>query len=728
MLYWLDHDDNPDETAARQQPQIVRILLVEDDQRFASSLIALLDAAGWEAEACATGQAGLDRLSRGEIDLVLVDIGLPDINGHEVIRRIRERDDDVSLIVVSGETEIDAAIGALRLGAADFVRKPVEPAMLLHSIRKTLKERRLEREHQSDQRRITQSERLHRFLVEQSPDVIFTLDSKGRITFINDRLTEKLGIPRETLLGQPFLTLVHHHDQGRAKYGFSGRKLMDGSQQHAVELRLNSMRDVKGYRHFDVHLASVPCPDGSLPKDDELCVYGVARDITERREAEAWAVFQANHDPLTGLPNRNLFRDRVGLAVIQARRNQENFAVIFLNIDRFSAINEHYGHARADELLQQVAERIQKLLRGGDTLARFSGDEFLLLSMPVRSEGDVLTIMDRINQEMALPFAVGEDNVHIAISAGISLYPKDGDVAETLIRHANIALYHSRMDKQPHSFFVEEMRTYADHRRHIEHDLRQAIEREEFLVYYQPQVDVLTHKVKGVEALVRWQHPERGLLAPGEFIDVAEETGLIIPISKLVIDQVCRTLVEWEARRIAPTRVSINLSPRCLEQQDFVPCFTKYMDQYQVTPDRIEIEITENMFIRDPSRVVHKLNTMASKGITIAIDDFGTQYSSLGYLQKFPIHTLKIDKSFVWEIDREMSRHAIIKAIVSIGHGLGLNLIAEGVETEEQMRFLELIGCNEVQGYLFSKPLPRAELEAMLDQQAVIGRQSGNAA
>ncbi len=714
MIYWFDKDE--------RQPNGVehaaRILIVEDEPSFAASLVAILEHAGWQAQSCHSGEAGLQRLAEEPFDLALVDLGLPGMSGHDVIREIAKRGLDLPVIVVSGETQIDAVIGALRLGALDYVRKPLEPAFLLHRIRRALKEHRLELDHLDIQNRVVQSERLHRFLVDQSPDIIFTLDLEGRITFVNDRMREELGLDREAVIGQHFSVLAHGHDRERARWAFS-RERLDETGHHNLELRLANPKHADGFRHYEIQVYAYPyCQcDGTRPEGVgiEPCLYGVARDIDERHATKEWAAFHAIHDPLTGLPNRNLFLDRVGLSLTQAKRDQGRFAVIHLNLDRFSSINDLYGHAQADELLQEVAARIQSCLRGGDTLARFAADEFLLLNAPIACNEDVLLVIKRIRQELSAPFDIHGESIHVCASAGIAVFPEDGDNPESLIRHANIALYQCRLSGiHKHAFFDEAMRAHVDLKLQIEHDLRHAVERSELELHFQPQVELGVPHIRGAEALVRWRHPQRGLIAPGEFISIAEETGLITPLSDWVVEAACRILKGWKERGIAPPRLSINVSPRYVEEPDFVERFVGHLERYRIEPDRIEVELTENLFIRDPAAVVRKLNDLAAHGIHIAIDDFGTQYSSLGYLHKFPIHTLKIDKSFVWEIDREFPQHTVIKAILSIGHGLGLNLVAEGVETEEQLKFLRSHGCHLIQGYLISKPLPAGDIEEML--------------
>jgi diguanylate cyclase (GGDEF)-like protein/PAS domain S-box-containing protein len=719
MIYWQT-SDQAEGRAESGEPQLppARLLIIEDDPGFSTSLQRLLQSAGYQVQAANTGTAGLEKLAQDAPDLALLDINLPDMTGHEVIRAAREKGLHVPVIVVSGESEIDAAILALRLGALDFVRKPIEPEILLHSVARALAQRSLEREHKAVRNRIDRSERLHRFLVDASPDIIFILDGSGKISYVNQRLQDLLGLEEKQIIGRHFSRLVHEHDQKRARYAFSTRKLVE-TAQHSVELRLKSLGDPTGFRYFEINLAAVGLPEnqGTAETGDHDHYYGAARDITARREVEELAVFQANHDALTGLPNRNLFREHLSLALIQARRNQERIAVLYLNLDRFKNVNDLFGHAKADELLKQVGERIQRCLRGGDTLARFVGDEFLLLNASIKSEEQVLAVVERINNELAEPFKVGGKSVHLSVSAGIALFPEHGESADALIRHANIALYHGRLSgSNSHSFFMHEMGESTDQRLHLQSGLRNALLHNQFELYYQPQVDILNRQIKGVEALIRWNHPERGLLPPGEFLHLAEEADLIGDLGEWVIRNVCKTLRQWDTQGLAPPRVAIHISPRHLDEANFVERFVDLLAEYQIDTSRIEVELTENLFIRDPNAIAQKLQSLAAHGVMIAIDDFGTQYSSLSYLQKFPIHTLKIDKSFVWEIDREYRQHAIIKAIISIAHGLGLNLIAEGVETDEQLKFLEIQGCDEIQGYLISKPLNKAAIEAMLAQ------------
>lgn len=694
-----------------------RLLLIEDDPAFAASLQRLLGHAGYQTTVAASGQDGLQALQAEPPDLMLVDLMLPDLSGHDVIRAAREQGLDVPAIVVSGESEIDAAILALRLGALDYVRKPLEPEILLHAVARALAQGQLEREYREAQRQLERSEALHRFLVDTSPDLIFILDEAGRVSYVNQRLDELLGVPQAQAVGQPFARLVHELDYKRAADAFSPSGLAL-TARHGIELRLRRGPDGDGFRPFDISLAAVGLPsEAAAPaaSDPGVCYHGVARDLTAHREAEEQTRYQAHHDPLTGLPNRSLFREHLGLALIQARRKQGRLAVLFLNLDRFKHVNDLIGHVKADEVLRDAGERIQGCLTTGDTLARFVGDEFLLLTPVVQHEQALVDLLERINQALAQPLRAAGRNLRLSVSAGIALYPEHGRSADALIRHANIALYHGRLaGGHTTSFFIQAMVESADQRLRLQSELRQAIEQDQLELYYQPQVDIRSGQVKGVEALVRWNHPELGLLPPGEFLPLAEEADLMRELGEWVICSACQTLRAWDAQGLALPRVAVNISPQHLDDSDFVTRFFSLLQMHGVEPARIEVELTENLFIRDPDDVARKLQGLAARGVMIAIDDFGTQYSSLGYLQRFPIHTLKIDKSFVWEIDREYRQHAIIKAIISIAHGLGLNLIAEGVETDEQLQFLLSQGCDEIQGYLISKPLKRQSLEALL--------------
>jgi diguanylate cyclase (GGDEF)-like protein len=438
--------------------------------------------------------------------------------------------------------------------------------------------------------------------------------------------------------------------------------------------------------------------------------YGIARDITERKRAEEMISYQAYHDILTDLPNRVLFRDRLDLALIQAKRNNTELAVMFVDLDRFKLVNDTLGHIKGDKLLQQVAGRLKDSLRRGDTLARLGGDEFTLLIPDLRDRQDAAVIAEKFLKCLQEPFMLDGHEVHVSASIGIAVYPVDGETIDDLIRHADIAMYQVKaLGKDGHSFYNTSMLDASFQKITLEQSLRKALANGELEMYYQPQVDVTSGQIVGAEALMRWNHSERGLLSAGEFLPFAEENGLIIPISDWMLDIICRDLVRWNAEGGEHVRLSFNVSPQYLDRGDFFKKLSDALNQYGISPSQVEIEITENICIRNPHHAIDQLNKLCQLGVSIAMDDFGTGYSSLAYLHRFPIHTIKIDQSFIKEIQHEDGHFPVVLAIIWIARGLGLNLIAEGVEAGPQARYLQQAGCTTMQGYLFHKPLTQGQ-------------------
>ena len=449
--------------------------------------------------------------------------------------------------------------------------------------------------------------------------------------------------------------------------------------------------------------------------------YGVARDITDRKRAEELISYQAYHDILTDLPNRILFKDRLGLAVIQARRNRAELAVMFVDLDRFKLVNDTLGHVKGDELLQHVSGRLKNCLRRGDTLARIGGDEFTAVLPELRDRQDAEIIAEKFLESLRQPFFLDGKEVYISASIGIAVYPSDGDSIDELLRHADIAMYYVKSQgKNAHAFYESSMLDASYQKVALEQSLRRALEQNELEMYYQPQVDVLTGEIVGAEGLMRWNHPERGLLTAGEFLPFAEENGLMVPISDWMLGALCRDLLQWNAVGGESVRLSLNISPHYLDHGDFFDKIRDALSRFNISPSQIEVEITENVCIRNPQYAIEQLNRLCQLGVSIAIDDFGTGYSSLSYLHRFPVHTIKIDQSFVKEIQRENGHFPVVMAIISIAHGLGLNLVAEGVETKTQAQYLEQSGCKIMQGYFYYQPLSRLQfLELLREKRAI---------
>lgn len=703
-----------------------KILIVDDDPVVLRSLKDLLAVRGYNTDSAIGGQEAICRLDSNEYDLVLLDLHMPYVNGHDVMAHIKEKNLSTSVIVVSGETSFEAARDACAKGAYDFLRKPYATEELLITIHNALKEKDLEKHNRAMTAQLKESERLHRYLVNTSPDIIYILDKDGHFTFINERIETLLGFDKSDLIGKHYSLLIHHDDLEQAKYVFNERRVGKRASTN-VELRLKC-KDDGAPRFFETRTISIELSSMGIYNDNDaaktknktyLGTYGVARDITERKIAEDTITFQAYHDLLTKLPNRALLRDRLGVAISQAKRESEMLAVMFLDLDRFKNVNDSLGHMIGDELLQQVSNRLRSCIREGDTLARFGGDEFALLLPKINhSRDDVESIAEKIINVLKQPFMVDGHELYVSTSIGISLYPQDGANMDTLIKNADIAMYHVKgQGKNGYQFYSNDMNKPYFKNLSMETGIRKALENDEFHLVYQPQINLKTGDIVGVEALLRWQHPEHGNISPSEFIPFAEESGLIVKIGNWVIDTALTELKGWRDAGLPDIRMSINMSARHIAEKNIVKTIISTLRKLDLPGTALEIEITENAIMDDMDDIVRKLKQLADMDVTIAIDDFGTGYSSLSYLHKLPIQTLKIDRTFLKESRYAKDDHTIVDTIVAMAKGLHLNVIAEGVETQNQLDYLREIECNEAQGFLFGKPLTPDVIAQLLIQE-----------
>jgi len=451
-------------------------------------------------------------------------------------------------------------------------------------------------------------------------------------------------------------------------------------------------------------------------------VEGTTRDITERKQTEQHLRYLANYDALTTLPNRTLFRDRLEHAMAHARRYNHLVVLMFLDVDRFKAINDSLGHLVGDQLLQAVSERLRSCAREGDTVARLGGDEFTIVMEGVSDISDADAVAKKVIEAMSRSYVLEGHDVFVTASIGITIYPSDSDDIDSLIRNADTAMYRAKQaGRNNYQFYTEDMNTRAIENLLLQNNLRQALESEEFLLYYQPQIDLGSGDMIGMEALIRWQHPELGLLSPKQFISIAEETGLIIPIGEWVLRKACLQLKEWQANGLPLYRVSVNLSACQFKQKNLVEMISQVINETGVNPQYIEIEITEGVLVDDEELAIDILHRLKALGMRISIDDFGTGYSSLSYLKRFPLNTLKIDKSFIRDIITDPDGAAITEAIIALGHSLRLKVIAEGVESQEQLSFLSPRGCDEVQGFFFSEPLPASVIVDWMREKQYVG-------
>jgi diguanylate cyclase (GGDEF)-like protein/PAS domain S-box-containing protein len=559
-------------------------------------------------------------------------------------------------------------------------------------------------------------------MVNSSPDFIYTLDANGYCTFCNDRVKSLLGYDKTDVIGQHFSTLIHSDDLDIAQYAIQERRSgsraacnMEIRVPHGSEATLLTLE----FNSFGIYDET----DSTHPPK-YLGTYGVAKDVTERKKATELILYQAYHDLLTGLANRKLFRDRLEIAIAQARRYKHTLALMFLDLDRFKVVNDTLGHVIGDHLLIEVATRLQNCLREGDTLARQGGDEFTLLLPQIDGKDAAISAADKIIKACAEPFYIEDHELYVPMSIGVALYPENGENIDTLIKNADIAMYDSKAKgRNRYQLYSASMNVKFDERFSLEVQLHKALERDEFMVVYQPQINIITGKISGVETLLRWVSPLLGHLSPMDFIPLAEETGLIIPISEFVLRSAFNQAKLWQQADLLPQRIAINISSRHLEQDNFVSFITDLLQEFDLAGALFEIEITESILLNDGDEIIEKLHKISEMGIKISIDDFGTGYSSLSYIKKFPIDTIKIDQSFMHGLTSDTEDESIVTAICTLAKSLHLNLIAEGVEESEQFRLLQTLQCNEAQGFLFSKPLGEKDITALLAKNEPLGPQ-----
>jgi diguanylate cyclase (GGDEF)-like protein/PAS domain S-box-containing protein len=563
-----------------------------------------------------------------------------------------------------------------------------------------------------DQRRfeaVQRNEARFRSLVQNSSDSVTVIDVDGMIRYQSPAAERVFGDDPDCLLGTAVTDLLHPEDAPRARV-FLAELVAQPGATAAIEWR----RRGKGGWCYVETLAT------NLLEDPSVCgIVLNSRDISERKALEEQLTHQAFHDPLTGLANRALFRDRVEHALAQANRRGQSLAVLFLDLDNFKTVNDSLGHVTGDELLGGIAGRLQGCVRTGDTVARLGGDEFAILLEDVNAPEETTEVAERIAAALRAPFHLDGKDVFVGTSVGIALSVADMDGALEILRNADVAMYTAKArGKGRHATFEPGMHAAVVRRLELEADLRRAIERGEFVVHYQPLVELRTGQLTAVEALVRWYHPQRGLVSPSEFIPIAEETGVIVPLVRWVLLRACQDARRWQGQYPdrAPGMVNVNISARQLQEPGLVQDVAEALRESGLAPHHLVLEITESALMHDAAVAVGWLNELKKLGVQLAIDDFGTGYSSLSYLRQFPIDTLKIDKSFVDGMGQDGERSALAGAIIDLGRTLGLKTVAEGIEQPSQLAELEALGCDIGQGYHFARPLERQALEAFLEE------------
>ncbi len=551
--------------------------------------------------------------------------------------------------------------------------------------------------------------------VESCGSVIFITDRRGVIEYVNPKFTEVTGFTPEQAIGRSarFLTA---RGPSRALYQEMWQAVNEGREWHG-EVRNRTPDGGLGWCMLTV--APVRGEGGEVSH-----FVAVAEDISERKASQAQVERLAFYDPVTELPNRSLFSDRVVQAVAGARRSGERVAILFMDLDRFKEINDSLGHEAGDRLLRQVGERLHACVRPSDTVARLGGDEFGLLLTQLTDPRDAGVVAEKILRAFSRPFRIDMHEVFSSPSIGIAVFPADGTSCEALLKNADAAMYQAKDERGTYRYFTPELNALAVRRLELEGAIRRGLERREFRLHYQPQVDLETGVVVGVEALIRWHHPQRGLVPPAEFIPLAEETGLIVSLGQFVLSQACQDACRWNVRDSQAPRVAVNVSARQFRHGDILRSVGSALGASGLDPSRLELELTESVLMKDVERAVTSLRELKAPGVGLAIDDFGTGYSSLSYLKRFAIDALKIDRSFVRDIAESPDAAAIVTAIIAMARRLRLRVIAEGVENEGQRRFLLENGCKVGQGYYFAAPMPQEELLQYLKRHRAEGRPS----
>jgi diguanylate cyclase (GGDEF)-like protein/PAS domain S-box-containing protein len=552
---------------------------------------------------------------------------------------------------------------------------------------------------QAAEKHLAQMESRYRGLLEAAPDAMVVVNQDGEIVLLNVQAEKQFGYRRDELLGQKVKNIIPE--------GFAERLIADSlrstedalAQQIGTGIELNGRR--KDGSEFPIEIMLSP-----LESAEGVLVTAAIRNITTRKKAEALMIHSSEHDFLTGLPNRMLLSDRVNQSIRMAIRHKRKVAVLFLDLDGFKHINDSLGHPTGDKLLQSVGKRLVDCVRSSDTVSRQGGDEFVVLLSEEEDSEDASTIAKRMLRAVAEAHFIDQHDLHVTCSVGVSRYPEDGLNAETLIKNADTAMYQAKENgRQTYQYFKPAMNVRAVERQSLEESLRRALERQEFVVHYQPKINLKTGRISGAEALLRWTHPTRGPVPPGQFIPVAEDCGLILPIGTWVLRQACQQAQAWVDAGLRLGTMAVNISAIQLRNENFLEGVFAILQDTRLDPRLLELELTESVLMKHAEYTASILTALRDRGVQVAVDDFGTGYSSLSYLRKFPIDALKIDHSFVGQITTVPDEIIIVKAVIGLGRSLKLRVVAEGVETEEQLAFLQAHQCDEAQGYYFSRPV-----------------------
>jgi len=684
------------------------LLLVEDNPGDARLLREMLQDPGVHATELthvASMSAAEEQILERAFDIILLDLGLPDAQGLGALRRARAAAPRIPLVVLTGLDDESIAAEALQEGAQDYLIKgQLETRGLLRSLRYAIERKALE------EALFVEKERAQ-VTLNCIGDAVVCTDFAGNITFLNLVAEKMTGWSRQEAAGLRMAEVFHVLDASNRAIIANPMEIAVG-QNRIVHLPSNCILVRRDGFEIPIEDSIAPIHDLEGHPTGAVVVF---RDVSAARAMALEMAHSAQHDFLTGLPNRMLLNDRVNQAITAAPRHGKKVAILFLDLDGFKHINDSLGHGIGDKLLQSIAKRLVDCVRASDTVSRQGGDEFVVLLSEVAHAPDTAVTARRMLQTVAEPHCVDQHELHVTTSIGLSVYPDDGMDAETLIKNADTAMYQAKENgRQSYQFFKPAMNVRAVERQSIEESLRRAVERQEFTLHYQPKINLRTRGITGAEALIRWTHPTRGPVSPAHFIPVAEDCGLIVPIGNWVLREACRQARTWVDAGLFPGTMAVNISSMEFRDDNFLNGVFAVLRETRLDPGALELELTESVLMKRAESAAKVLETLRASGVQLAIDDFGTGYSSLSYLRRFPIDALKIDQSFVRQIDSASDETTIVTAIISMGRSLKLRVVAEGVESLRELTFLQAQQCDEAQGYYFSRPVPAPAFAALL--------------
>jgi len=685
-----------------------KILLIESDPVAADEIRAALAAAGggsFDVEWVRQLAEGLARLSKRGIAAVLLALSLPDSHGIETFDKLFTAAPDVPILILGGNVPEALAKEAVGRGAQDYLL----PGHLdSYSLPRALRNA-IERKIVEDALYVEKERAL--VTLNSIGDAVLCTDISGNVTYLNLVAEAMTGWRREEATGQPLAEVFRIIDGATRKTARDPME-MAVEENRTVGLTVNCILIRRDGFESAIEDSAAPIHDRAGRVIGAVIVF---HDVSAARAMSLQMTYSAQHDLVTNLPNRLLLNDRISQAIALARRQHRPIAVIFLDLDRFKYINDSLGHATGDKLLQSVSKRLLASVRRSDTVSRQGGDEFVILLSEITYPEDAAASAKKILLSLSAPHSIGNQDLHIDGSIGISVYPDDGEDAETLIQNADTAMYHVKeTGRNNFQFFKVDMNLKAVERQSLEGSLRRALEREEFLLHYQPKVNLDTGEITGVEALVRWQQPDRGLVPPSQFVPVAEDCGLILPIGRWVLREACRQARSWQDAGLPPLPIAVNVSAVEFRDKGFVQSVRTILAETGLEARYLELELTEGVLMDDAESTASVLQELKMMGVHLAVDDFGTGYSSLSYLRHFPIDVLKIDQSFVSQITADPDDSTIVSAIINMGKSLKHLVVAEGIETQLQRAYLQTQQCAQGQGYLFSRPLAAAQFAQLL--------------